>query len=93
MVTVINNNTKSLLYTKCDKCKSELSYKYSDVKFEDIPFSFIPNRTITCPACGHITYAEMTTKEQYKDGDFPIRFPINNAVNMHNCCCEVTNDE
>lgn len=84
MIKVIVNNKTSEFYTKCKTCCSTMTYNYDDVHFEDIPYSFASNRTITCPVCGAITNAELTTKNDYKDNDFPI-MPLTSSM-ISSCC-------
>ena len=69
---VLSDNTKATYYTKCKKCGSELEYKYEDVKFEEIPYSNIPMRTVICPCCNHVTVSELTSKDSYQDFSLPL---------------------
>ena len=80
MIKVLKDNTVAKYYTKCKSCNSELEYEYGDVCFEDIPYSFMPNRTITCPACNKITLAELTEKAEYS-ASLPF------VPNLANGCC------
>lgn len=83
MIKVIKDNTKQELYTVCASCGSELTYAFKDVKIEDIEYSYIPNRSIKCPACGKETIAELRTKEEYVT-NFVERFKFPNT----SCCCK-----
>lgn len=89
MVEVIVDNTKNIYYTKCKHCNSVLNYKYEDVEFAEVPYSFIPNRTIVCPACKSITSAELTTERQYDESKLPF---MPNMATFNSCCCEKGDD-
>lgn len=69
---ILRNNTTETYYTKCRHCESELEYEYSDVQFENIPFCYIPKRTIVCPCCKNVTPVELQTKKSYKGDVFPL---------------------
>lgn len=84
MIKVIVNNRTSEFYTKCKTCCSTMTYNYDDVCFENVPYSFTPKRTIVCPVCGATTNAELTTKNDYKDNDFPI-MPFTSPL-ISACC-------
>lgn len=84
MVEVIVDNTKNTYYTKCKHCNSVLNYKYEDVTFAEVPYSFIPNRTIVCPACKSITLAELVTERQYEENKLPF---MPNMASLNSSCC------
>ena len=84
MITTISNNTDKEFYTICSTCGSELSYYYDDVKMEEVPYNYMPNRTIKCPVCNKETFAELKTKDTYMfnpSGQFRIPFPDNAVFN------------
>lgn len=89
MIEVIVDNTNNTFYTKCKHCNSVLQYIYDDVEFTEIPYSFIPNRTITCPACKKITNAELVTKTNYNESKLPF---MPNMATFDSCCCEKGDD-
>lgn len=47
MIRVISDSSHGTFFTKCKRCRSGIAYDYTDVKFEDIPYSFVPKRTIS----------------------------------------------
>ena len=85
MIKVIKDNTKQELYTVCASCLSELTYAFKDVKIEETDFSYTPNRTIKCPACGKETVAEMRTKDEYTP-NYIERLKMPNVA-LNSCCC------
>ena len=86
MIEVIRDNTKEKFYTVCENCLSELSYDYEDVIINDIEYSYIPDRHITCPVCHKETFTGLKTKETYTfDGN---HFkPISGLLSA---CCSTT---
>lgn len=86
MIKVLNDNTKQEFYTVCASCNSELSYAFADVKFEDNAYTYVPNRSIKCPACGKETSAELKSKDNYifnPIGHIKYCSPIDSC-----CCCQ-----
>lgn len=82
MIEVIKDNTKERFYTLCESCLSELTYDYEDVTFNEVEYSYIPDRRITCPQCHKETFAGLKTKENYT-------FDGNHFKPMHallSCC-------
>lgn len=70
MIEVIRDNTKEKFYTLCESCLSELTYDYEDVTINDVEYSYIPDRRITCPACHKETFAGLKRKDEYSfDGN------------------------
>lgn len=85
MIKVLKDNTKQEFYTRCASCDSELSYAFSDVKLEEMPYSYASNRSIKCPVCNKETHAELKAKDDYvynPIGQIKLVSPIDNA-----CCC------
>lgn len=87
MINVIKDNTIVKYFTKCKWCGSELEYKYSDVNFKKVPFTFAPVRSIMCPACNAETPAELKERENYNESDFYFNFKPDTPM-FNNCCCE-----
>ena len=58
---------------------------FKDVKIEETDFSYTPNRTIKCPACGKETVAEMRTKDEYST-NYIERLKMPNVA-LNSCCC------
>lgn len=85
MIEVLVDNTKNTFYTKCKHCRSVLTYLYDDVEFVEIPYSFIPKRTIVCPACKNSTNAELITKKDYDESKLPF---MPNLATFNSCCEE-----
>ena len=83
MIKVLKDNTKTELYTVCASCGSELTYAFKDVNIEEVAYSYAPNRSIKCPACGKTTNAEMKTKDDYSASSYPIKLPMIE----HTCHC------
>lgn len=91
MIRVISDSSHGTFFTKCKRCRSGIAYDYTDVKFEDIPYSFVPKRTIVCPVCDSVTPAELLHKNDYNEDNIPLDIPVSlyfaNAL-KNNCCCE-----
>lgn len=84
MIKVIRDNTKQELYTICTSCGSELSYFFEDVRLEEAPYNYMPNRYIKCPICGKDTFAELKPKETFTYNPFgQFRFPF---LTSDACC-------
>lgn len=86
MIKVLKDNTKTELYTICASCGSELSYAFKDVTIEELAYSYAPNRSIKCPACGKNTNAEMKAKDDYFTSANPIG-QLKLPMVEHMCCC------
>lgn len=82
MITVLKDNTINTYYTICKKCNSEFAYNYADVEFEELGFSYIVNKRVTCPICKFKTLAELECKNKYTNNStfLPYIKPI------HSCC-------
>lgn len=84
MIEVVKDNVLNVTYfTECKTCRSKLKYSYEDVVFEQIPYSFIPNRKILCPVCNNATNAELVTEDNY-DSSLPL---VPNLTPIWNACC------
>lgn len=90
MIQVLNNNKDKTFYTICKTCNSELSYRYEDVTFKEIPYSFGSIGSIVCPVCNKLTLAELKTKDRYSDNSFALN--SSTLPMLNNCCCEGDKD-
>ena len=90
MIEVIRDNTKERFYTLCENCLSELSYDYEDAIINDLEFNYVPDRHITCPACGKDTFAGLKTKKDYtfEGSHFKASSPL-----FANCCMPAPSGE
>lgn len=85
MIKVLKDNTKQEYFTKCASCGSEISYSFKDVQMEEVPYTFIPIRSIKCPACNKATSAELKSKDEY---EFNAMEQLKLTSMYNNCCCQ-----
>lgn len=87
MISVLRDNTKEKFYTKCKHCGSEFEYEYDDVHFKEVAISYNPDSSILCPVCKSVTQAELTTKKDYKESLYSLRFTdIGSSTALLNSC-------
>ena len=86
MIKVIKDNTKEEFFTKCGTCGSELSYEYTDINFQKVPYILAPMRSIICPCCGKETTASLQSKEDFEKGFIPPFGGLSPEV-FNSCCC------
>ena len=67
MIEVIKNGKEKTYYARCNKCGTEMNYRYNDVNVEK-PNRGIgtESRYIICPVCGEFISVNLMTEEEVK---------------------------
>lgn len=78
MIKILKNGREKEYFAHCQNCGTEMSYEYSDVKYETA-IKGDKGKYVICPTCGTAISVSLLTEDEAKQRAKNVLFG--------NCCC------